>query len=146
MNLIPTVILTVGLSILKVVLMTISKLKIILSNITDAYDNITDDFKNHQSFERKLTLLNLATSIKLFLKESSIKYEYSQIELDGINIQLKWLANLRNKGTITQDDINLEAQLLKRKEDILLAMNNWETMTTIDLPEEVMTQITSWYD
>lgn len=126
--------------------MTISKLKIILSNITDAYDNITDDFKNHQSFERKLTLLNLATSIKLFLKESSIKYEYSQIELDGINIQLKWLANLRNKGTITQDDINLEAQLLKRKEDILLAMNNWETMTTIDLPEEVMTQITSWYD
>lgn len=126
--------------------MTVSKLKIILSNITDAYDNITDDFKNHQAFERKLTLLNLATSIKLFLKESSTKYEYSQIELDGINIQLKWLANLRNKGTITQNDINLEAQLLKRKEDILLAMNNWETMTTVDLPEEVMTQITSWYD
>lgn len=126
--------------------MTVSKLKIILSNITDAYDNITDDFKNHQAFERKLTLLNLATSIKLFLKESSTKYEYSQIELDGINIQLKWLANLRNKGTITQSDINLEAQLLKRKEDILLAMNNWETMTTVDLPEEVMTQITSWYD
>ncbi len=126
--------------------MTVSKLKIILSNITDAYDNITDDFKNHQAFERKLTLLNLATSIKLFLKESSTKYEYSQIELDGVNIQLKWLANLRNKGTITQSDINLEAQLLKRKEDILLAMNNWETMTTVDLPEEVMTQITSWYD
>lgn len=126
--------------------MTVSKLKIILSNITDAYDNITDDFKNHQAFERKLTLLNLATSIKLFLKESSTKYEYSQIELDGINIQLKWIANLRNKGTITQSDINLEAQLLKRKEDILLAMNNWETMTTVDLPEEVMTQITSWYD
>ena len=126
--------------------MTVSKLKIILSNITDAYDNITDDFKNHQAFERKLTLLNLATSIKLFLKESSTKYEYSQIELDGINIQLKWLANLRNNGTITQNDINLEAQLLKRKEDILLAMNNWETMTTVDLPEEVMTQITSWYD
>ena len=126
--------------------MTVSKLKIILSNITDAYDNITDDFKNHQVFERKLTLLNLATSIKLFLKESSTKYEYSQIELDGINIQLKWLANLRNKGTITPSDINLEAQLLKRKEDILLAMNNWETMTTVDLPEEVMTQITSWYD
>ncbi len=126
--------------------MTVSKLKIILSNITDAYDNITDDFKNHQAFERKLTLLNLATSIKLFLKESSTKYEYSQIELDGINIQLKWLANLRNKGTITPSDINLEAQLLKRKEDILLAMNNWETMTTVDLPEEVMTQITSWYD
>lgn len=126
--------------------MTVSKLKIILSNITDAYDNITDDFKNHQAFERKLTLLNLATSIKLFLKESSTKYEYSQIELDGINIQLKWLANLRNKGTITQSDINLEAQLLKRKEDILLAMNNWETMTTVDLPEEVITQITSWYD
>lgn len=126
--------------------MTVSKLKIILSNITDAYDNITDDFKNHQAFERKLTLLNLATSIKLFLKESSTKYEYSQIELDGINIQLKWIANLRNKGTITPSDINLEAQLLKRKEDILLAMNNWETMTTVDLPEEVMTQITSWYD
>lgn len=126
--------------------MTVSKLKIILSNITDAYDNITDDFKNHRAFERKLTLLNLATSIKLFLKESSTKYEYSQIELDGINIQLKWLANLRNKGTITPSDINLEAQLLKRKEDILLAMNNWETMTTVDLPEEVMTQITSWYD
>lgn len=126
--------------------MTVSKLKIILSNITDAYDNITNDFKNHQAFERKLTLLNLATSIKLFLKESSTKYEYSQIELDGINIQLKWLANLRNKGTITPSDINLEAQLLKRKEDILLAMNNWETMTTVDLPEEVMTQITSWYD
>lgn len=126
--------------------MTVSKLKIILSNITDAYDNITDDFKNHQAFERKLTLLNLATSIKLFLKESSTKYEYSQIELDGINIQLKWLANLRNKDTITPSDINLEAQLLKRKEDILLAMNNWETMTTVDLPEEVMTQITSWYD
>lgn len=126
--------------------MTVSKLKIILSNITDAYDNITDDFKNHQAFERKLTLLNLATSIKLFLKESSTKYEYSQIELDGINTQLKWIANLRNKGTITQSDINLEAQLLKRKEDILLAMNNWETMTTVDLPEEVMTQITSWYD
>ena len=126
--------------------MTVSKLKIILSNITDAYDNITDDFKNHQAFERKLTLLNLATSIKLFLKESSTKYEYSQIELDGINIQLKWLANLRNKGTITQSDINLEAQLLKRKEDILLAMNNWETMTTVDLPEDVMTQVTSWYD
>lgn len=126
--------------------MTVSKLKIILSNITDAYDNITDDFKNHQAFERKLTLLNLATSIKLFLKESSTKYEYSQIELDGINIQLKWIANLRNKGTITQSDINLEAQLLKRKEDILLAMNNWETMTTVDLPEEIMTQITSWYD
>ena len=126
--------------------MTVSKLKIILSNITDAYDNITDDFKNHRAFERKLTLLNLATSIKLFLKESSTKYEYSQIELDGVNIQLKWLANLRNKGTITQSDINLEAQLLKRKEDILLAMNNWETMTTVDLPEEVMTQITSWYD
>lgn len=126
--------------------MTVSKLKIILSNITDAYDNITDDFKNHPAFERKLTLLNLATSIKLFLKESSTKYEYSQIELDGINIQLKWLANLRNKGTITPSDINLEAQLLKRKEDILLAMNNWETMTTVDLPEEVMTQITSWYD
>lgn len=126
--------------------MTVSKLKIILSNITDAYDNITDDFKNHQAFERKLTLLNLATSIKLFLKESSTKYEYSQIELDGINIQLKWLANLRNKGTIAPSDINLEAQLLKRKEDILLAMNNWETMTTVDLPEEVMTQITSWYD
>ena len=117
-----------------------------VSNITDAYDNITDDFKNHLAFERKLTLLNLATSIRLFLKESSTKYEYSQIELDGINIQLKWLANLRNKGTITQSDINLEAQLLKRKEDILLAMNNWETMTTVDLPEEVMTQITSWYD
>lgn len=126
--------------------MTVSKLKIILSNITDAYDNITDDFKNHQVFERKLTLLNLATSIKLFLKESSTKYEYSRIELDGINIQLKWLANLRNKGTITPSDINLEAQLLKRKEDILLAMNNWETMTTVDLPEEIMTQITSWYD
>lgn len=126
--------------------MTVSKLKIILSNITDAYDNITDDFKNHQAFERKLMLLNLATSIKLFLKESSTKYEYSQIELDGINIQLKWLANLRNKGTIAPSDINLEAQLLKRKEDILLAMNNWETMTTVDLPEEVMTQITSWYD
>lgn len=126
--------------------MTVSKLNIILSNITDAYDNITDDFKNHQAFERKLTLLNLATSIKLFLKESSTKYEYSQIELDGVNIQLKWLANLRNKGTIAPSDINLEAQLLKRKEDILLAMNNWETMTTVDLPEEVMTQITSWYD
>lgn len=126
--------------------MTVSKLKIILSNITDAYDNITDDFKNHLAFERKLTLLNLATSIRLFLKESSTKYEYSQIELDGINIQLKWLANLRNKGTINQSDINLEAQLLKRKEDILLAMNNWETMTTVDLPEEIMTQITSWYD
>lgn len=126
--------------------MTVAKLKIVLSNITDAYNNINDDFKNHESFERKLTLLNLATSIRLFLKEASTKYEYSQIELDGITIQLGWLANLRNKGTITSEDINLEAQLLKRKEDILLAMNDWEVMTTVNLPEELTTQITSWYD
>jgi hypothetical protein len=126
--------------------MTVAKLKIVLSNITDAYNNINDDFKNHESFERKLTLLNLATSIRLFLKEASTKYEYSQIELDGITIQLSWLANLRNKGTITSEDINLEAQLLKRKEDILLAMNDWEVMTTVNLPEELTTQITSWYD
>lgn len=128
------------------VLMTVAKLKIVLSNITDAYNNINDDFKNHESFERKLTLLNLATSIRLFLKEASTKYEYSQIELDGITVQLGWLANLRNKGTITSEDINLEAQLLKRKEDILLAMNDWEVMTTVNLPEELTTQITSWYD
>ena len=126
--------------------MTVAKLKIVLSNITDAYNNINDDFKNHESFERKLTLLNLATSIRLFLKEASTKYEYSQIELDGITIQLSWLANLRNKGTITSEDINLEAQLLKRKEDILLAMNDWEVMTTVNLPEELTTQITSWYE
>lgn len=126
--------------------MTVAKLKIVLSNITDAYNSINDDFKNHESFERKLTLLNLATSIRLFLKEASTKYEYSQIELDGITIQLSWLANLRNKGTITSEDINLEAQLLKRKEDILLAMNDWEVMTTVNLPEELTTQITSWYD
>ncbi len=126
--------------------MTVAKLKIVLSNITDAYNNINDDFKNHESFERKLTLLNLATSVKLFLKEASTKYEYSQIELDGITVQLGWLANLRNKGTITSEDINLEAQLLKRKEDILLAMNDWEVMTTVNLPEELTTQITSWYD
>jgi hypothetical protein len=126
--------------------MTVAKLKIVLSNITDAYNNINDDFKNHESFERKLTLLNLATSIRLFLKEASTKYEYSQIELDGITVQLGWLANLRNKGTITSEDINLEAQLLKRKEDILLAMNDWEVMTTVNLPEELTTQITSWYD
>lgn len=126
--------------------MTVAKLKIVLSNITDAYNNINDDFKNHESFERKLTLLNLATSIRLFLKEASTKYEYSQIELDGITVQLDWLANLRNKGTITSEDINLEAQLLKRKEDILLAMNDWEVMTTVNLPEELTTQITSWYD
>ena len=126
--------------------MTVAKLKIVLSNITDAYNSINDDFKNHESFERKLTLLNLATSIRLFLKEASTKYEYSQIELDGITIQLSWLANLRNKGTITSKDINLEAQLLKRKEDILLAMNDWEVMTTVNLPEELTTQITSWYD
>lgn len=128
------------------VLMTVAKLKIVLSNITDAYNNINDDFKNHESFERKLTLLNLATSIRLFLKEASTKYEYSQIELDGITVQLGWLANLRDKGTITSEDINLEAQLLKRKEDILLAMNDWEVMTTVNLPEELTTQITSWYD
>jgi hypothetical protein len=126
--------------------MTVAKLKIVLSNITDAYNSINDDFKNHESFERKLTLLNLATSIRLFLKEASTKYEYSQIELDGITVQLSWLANLRNKGTITSEDINLEAQLLKRKEDILLAMNDWEVMTTVNLPEELTTQITSWYD
>ena len=126
--------------------MTVAKLKIVLSNITDAYNSINDDFKNHESFERKLTLLNLATSIRLFLKEASTKYEYSQIELDGITVQLGWLANLRNKGTITSEDINLEAQLLKRKEDILLAMNDWEVMTTVNLPEELTTQITSWYD
>lgn len=126
--------------------MTVAKLKIVLSNITDAYNNINDDFKNHESFERKLTLLNLATSVKLFLKEASTKYEYSQIELDGITVQLGWLANLRNKGTITSEDINLEAQLLKRKEDILLAMNDWEVMTTVNLPEELTTQITSWYN
>ena len=126
--------------------MTVAKLKIVLSNITDAYNNINDDFKNHESFERKLTLLNLATSIRLFLKEASTKYEYSQIELDGITIQLSWLANLRNKGTITSEDMNLEAQLLKRKEDILLAMNDWEVMTTVNLPEELTTQITSWYE
>lgn len=126
--------------------MTVAKLKIVLSNITDAYNNINDDFKNHESFERKLTLLNLATSIRLFLKEASTKYEYSQIELDGITVQLGWLANLRDKGTITSEDINLEAQLLKRKEDILLAMNDWEVMTTVNLPEELTTQITSWYD
>ena len=126
--------------------MTVAKLKIVLSNITDAYNNINDDFKNHESFERKLTLLNLATSIRLFLKEASTKYEYSQIELDGITVQLGWLANLRNKGTITSEDINLEAQLLKRKEDIILAMNDWEVMTTVNLPEELTTQITSWYD
>lgn len=126
--------------------MTVAKLKIVLSNITDAYNNINDDFKNHESFERKLTLLNLATSIKLFLKEASTKYEYSQIELDGITVQLGWLANLRNKGAITSEDINLEAQLLKRKEDILLAMNDWEVMTTVNLPEELTTQITSWYN
>lgn len=126
--------------------MTVAKLKIVLSNITDAYNNINDDFKNHESFERKLTLLNLATSIRLFLKEASTKYEYSQIELDGITVQLGWLANLRNKGTITSEDINLEAQLLKRKEDILLAMNDWEVMTTVNLPEELTTQITSWYN
>lgn len=126
--------------------MTVAKLKIVLSNITDAYNNINDDFKNHESFERKLTLLNLATSIRLFLKEASTKYEYSQIELNGITVQLGWLANLRNKGTITSEDINLEAQLLKRKEDILLAMNDWEVMTTVNLPEELTTQITSWYD
>lgn len=126
--------------------MTVAKLKIVLSNITDAYNNINDDFKNHESFERKLTLLNLATSVKLFLKEASTKYEYSQIELDGITVQLGWLANLRNKGTIASEDINLEAQLLKRKEDILLAMNDWEVMTTVNLPEELTTQITSWYN
>lgn len=126
--------------------MTVAKLKIVLSNITDAYNSINDDFKNHESFERKLTLLNLATSVKLFLKEASTKYEYSQIELDGITVQLGWLANLRNKGTITSEDINLEAQLLKRKEDILLAMNDWEVMTTVNLPEELTTQITSWYN
>lgn len=125
--------------------MTISKINIILKNITDAYNNIDEYFNSREAFERKVTLLNLATSIKLYLKEACIKREYSNIELYGIEKQLKWLSFIRNKGLMTQDYINLEASLLKRKEDILISLQDWEATTRIDIPEELMTQITSWY-
>lgn len=126
--------------------MTVSKLRIIQKNIEDAYNNISV-FKNFEAFKRKIELLNLITTIKLFLKEACIKEEYTLLEIDGINTQLKLISDIRNSGTeMTSDYINLEKILLKRKEDLELTTHNWETTTIANLPEELLTQITSWYN
>lgn len=126
--------------------MTVSKLRIIQKNIEDAYNNISV-LKNFEAFKRKIELLNLITTIKLFLKEACIKEEYTLLEIDGINTQLKLISDIRNSGTeMTSDYINLEKILLKRKEDLELTTHNWETTTIANLPEELLTQITSWYN
>lgn len=126
--------------------MTVSKLKIIQSNIVDAYDKIDDSTINSSYLERKLTLLNLITAINLFLKESCSKVEYSLIELKGLEKQLELISKLKNISQLPPDYENMESQILKRKEDILLAINDWEVTTTVNLPEELLTQITSWYE
>ena len=126
--------------------MTVSKLKIIQSNIVDAYDKIDDSTINPSYLERKITLLNLITAINLFLKESCSKVEYSLIELNGLEKQLELISKLKNISQLPPDYENMESQILKRKEDILLAINDWEVTTTVNLPEELLTQITSWYE
>lgn len=126
--------------------MTVAKLKIIQSNIVDAYDKIDDSTINSSYLERKLTLLNLITAINLFLKESCSKVEYSLIELNGLEKQLELISKLKNISQLPPDYENMESQILKRKEDILLAINDWEVTTTVNLPEELLTQITSWYE
>ena len=126
--------------------MTVAKLRIVQKNIEDAYRNISD-FKNLDAFKRKLELLNLITTIKLFLKEACIKEEYTLLEIEGIETQLSLLSDLRNSGVeMTSEHLNLEGALLKRKEDLELTVHNWETTTMVDLPEELLTQITSWYN
>ena len=126
--------------------MTVSKLRIIQKNIEDAYNNISV-LKSFEAFKRKIELLNLITTIKLFLKEACIKEEYTLLEIDGINAQLKLISDIRNSGTeMTSDYINLEKSLLKRKEDLELTTHNWETTTIANLPEELLTKITSWYN
>lgn len=126
--------------------MTISKLKIILKNMQDAYDRIDVDFKNRESFERKFLLSNLITSIELYLKEASIKEEYTQIEISGIERQLDFIASICNNGFITEKDLKLEGELLKRKEDLELSILDFETITKIDLPSDLLSKITSWYN
>lgn len=126
--------------------MTVAKLRIVQKNIEDAYRNIID-FKNLDAFKRKLELLNLITTIKLFLKEACVKEEYTLLEIEGIETQLSLLSDLRNSGVeMTSEHLNLEGALLKRKEDLELTVHNWETTTMVDLPEELLTQITSWYN
>lgn len=122
--------------------MTISKLKITLSCIESAYDDL--DVKDQQSFERKMALLNVITSIKLYLKESCQHMEYAQLEIEGINKQLKIIGSAKNNDSIKVDH-NLESFLLKRKEDLLLTVHNIESTTSVELPMELMSQITSWY-
>ena len=69
------------------------------------------------------------------------------MEIDGIEAQLKLISDIRNSGAeMTSDYINLEKSLLKRKEDLELTTHNWETTTIANLPEELLTQITSWYN
>ena len=126
--------------------MTVAKLRIVQKNIEDAYRNISD-FKNLDAFKRKLELLNLITTIKLFLYEACVREEYTLLEIEGIETQLSLLSDLRNSGVeMTSEHLSLEGALLKRKEDLELTVHNWETTTMVDLPEELMTQITSWYN
>lgn len=125
--------------------MTISKLKIIQKNIEDAYNNISI-LNNVDALKRKIELLNLLTTIKLFLKEACFKEEYSLLEIDGIETQLSLISDLRNCGKeLGSEHINLESELLKRKEELYLSIHDWESTTQVNLPEDVLSKVTSWY-
>ena len=126
--------------------MTLAKAEAIYSGINDAYNKITIDFKDRKTFERKLELLNLRTAFKMYLKEATSKIKLLEVELNSVLIQLDMLAEIRNKGFFTDEDSKLEAYLLKRKEDIQLSILDTKTITFLDIPEELMTQISSWYE
>lgn len=126
--------------------MTLAKAEIIYDGINDAYNKITIDFKDRKSFERKLELLNLKTAFNMYLMEATTKIKLLEVELNSVCIQLDMLAEIRNKGFFTEEDSKLEAFLLKRKEDIRVSIHELKVETVLDIPEELMTQITSWYE
>lgn len=125
--------------------MTLAKAETIYAGINDAFNSITFNFKDRSTFERKMELLNLMTAFEMYLKEATYKISVLEIELKSISFQLGMLADIRNAGLFTENDKNLEAEILKRKEDIQLAIVDIKTTTTLDIPEELMIQITSWY-
>lgn len=126
--------------------MTLAKAKIVCNNLTDAFNSINlYDVKDKQSIIRKITLCNLITALSLYIKEGSEPLDYMNIELEGIKTQLTFLSVLRNKGFMDKEYEKTEKNLLKKKEDLELSMKDKEDEIILNIPDNLLSKITSWY-
>lgn len=125
--------------------MEIQKAEIILKNMQESIDSYDLGSIDSLSYDRFMTIVNLCTSLALYVQEANKKVSYMYTELNGINKQLKAINIARNRNLLSENLMKAEPELLKRKEDLELAINFEKNTTTIELPEGLLSKINSWW-